>query len=380
MGMSRYLVEAVVLEGRRVEELAKAHGVSRGWIYKLVARYKEGGYEALEPRSRRPKSCPHAAKQEAQEAILAMRAELETAGHDCGPQTIAYHLSQIRGDVPSFATIWRILSRHGHVTPQPQKRPKCSFVRFVADLPNERWQADFTHWQLANGRDVEILNFLDDHSRLVVASRVYRNVKAFSVVETFQMAYGKYGLPASVLTDNGVVFTARFQSGKVLFESELERLGVKAKHSTPYHPQTCGKVERFHQTLKRWLRKQPGARTIPELQQQIDGFIDYYNNIRPHRTLGTTPANAFAARIKAKPDAPLQETYFRIRNDKVDIHGKLTLRHNSKLYHIGIGRAFANRRVKLLIAGCDISVVAEDGEVIRKLILDESRNYQPRSA
>jgi transposase InsO family protein len=377
MGISRYLVEAVVLEGRRVEELAKAHGVSRGWIYKLLTRYKEGGYEALENRSRRPKTCSRAASQDVQGAIVSLRQELEAAGHDCGPHTIAYHLSLKRDDVPSVTTIWRILSRHGYVTPQPQKRPKCSFVRFVADLPNERWQADFTHWQLANGNDVEILNFLDDHSRLAVASRVYNSVKAISVVETFQKAYETYGLPASMLTDNGVVFTARFQHGKVLFESELERLGVKAKHSTPYHPQTCGKVERFHQTLKRWLKKQPRAKTIAELQTQIDQFIDYYNNVRPHRALGTTPAKAFAARIKAKPDAPLKETYFRIRNDKVDSHGKLTLRHNSKLYHIGIGRAFAQRRVKLLIAGHDISVVAEDGEIIRKLILDESRNYQP---
>lgn len=380
MGMSRYLVEAVVLEGRRVEELAKAHGVSRGWIYKLVARYQAGGYEALEPRSRRPKSCSHAASEGVQTAILDLRQELETAGHDCGPQTIHYHLSLARHDVPSVTTIWRILSRHGHVTPQPQKRPKCSFVRFVADLPNERWQTDFTHWQLADGSDVEILNFIDDHSRLAVASRAYNTVKALSVVETFQIAYGTYGLPASVLSDNGVVFTARFQGGKVIFESELERLGIKAKHSTPYHPQTCGKVERFHQTLKRWLKKQPRAATIPELQRQIDHFIDYYNNVRPHRALGTTPNQAFAARIKAKPDTPLQETYFRIRNDKVDSHGKLTLRHNSKLYHIGIGRAFAQRRVKLLIAGSAISVVAEDGEVIRKLILDETRNYQARSA
>ena len=149
MEMARYLVEAHVLEGRSVSELAAAHGVHRSWIYKLIARYRDGGYEALQPRSRRPRSCKHGTPPEIVEAIVKLRERLGQEGHDCGAATIAYHLAQEIDGVPSISTIWRILRRQGLVTPQPQKRPRSSLVRFEADLPNEMWQTDITHWQLA---------------------------------------------------------------------------------------------------------------------------------------------------------------------------------------------------------------------------------------
>jgi transposase InsO family protein len=149
-----------------------------------------------------------------------------------------------------MATIWRILSRHGLVTAQPHKRPKSSFIRFQADLPNQLWQADVILWRLAVGTEVEILNVLDDHSRLLVGSDALSRFKAADVLRSFLAAGACYGLPEALLTDNGAVFTANSRRGKVLLESELEGLGVEGKHSTPYHPQTCGKVERLHQTLK----------------------------------------------------------------------------------------------------------------------------------
>jgi transposase InsO family protein len=251
MGRERYIIEAIVREGRTHREVAAAAGVSKAWVTKLVARYRAGGELALEPRSRRPKSCAHATAPELQDAVLALRRDLDTAGHDAGPQTIHHHLSLTRSDAPSVATIWRILKRHGQVTPQPQKRPKSSFIRFQADLPNEMWQSDFTHWQLADDTGVEILNYLDDHSRLALACDAFITVKGLDVVNTFHAAADGYGFPAALLTDNGAVYTGRTRKGKVLLESELERLGIVYKNSRPYHPQTCGKVERFHQTLKR---------------------------------------------------------------------------------------------------------------------------------
>jgi transposase InsO family protein len=377
---ARYLVEAHLLEGRSVIELAAAHGIHRSWIYKLLARYRAGGYGALERRSRAPRSSPNRTPAELAEAILALRRRLEAEGHDCGAATIAYHLAERFDRVPSVSTIWRILRREGLVSPQPQKRPRSSLLRFEAELPNEMWQADITHWPLAGAGHAEILNMLDDHSRLFVASRAFPAVKAADVVDVFRMAIALHGAPASLLCDNGAVFTATPRDGKVLLQTELERLGIAAKNSRPYHPQTCGKVERLHQTLKRWLSRQAPARTLAGLQEQLDGFSGYYNATRPHRALGgRTPLQAYGARVKARPPgSPSADAHFRVRQDKVDASGTVTLRHDSRLHHIGLGRAHKGRAVKLLVADLDIRVLAADtGELIRRLTLDPDRDYQP---
>jgi transposase InsO family protein len=378
---ARYLVEAHVVEGRSVAELAASHGVHRSWLYKLIARYKAGGPEALKPRSRRPRSCPHQTSLEVDERIVELRRELIRQGHDAGPHTIARHLEREFGSVPSVATIWRILRRHGLVTDQPQKRPKSSLIRFCAELPNEMWQADTTHWRLADGAGVEILNLIDDHSRLHLASDAYRAVTAHDVVRSFRKACDYHGLPHSLLSDNAAVFTGYYRQGKVLLETELERLGIVFKNSRPYHPQTCGKVERIHQTLKRYLEKQMPAKTLEELQSQLDAFRDYYNHIRPHRALGgRTPLQAYEGRIKAKPATAIANTHFRVRKDRVDKTGRVTLRHLSRLHHICVGRAHKGRAVTILVADLDVRVVDEEGEVIRQLTLDPTRNYQPLGA
>jgi transposase InsO family protein len=376
--LGRYIVDAVVLEHRSPTELARDHRISRSWIYQLVQRFREGGYASLEPRSRRPRSCSHQAAADVQAEVLRLRKELVTAGHDAGPETIAYHLIGKVSKQPSVATVWRILKRKGLITPQPHKRPKSSFIRFEAQLPNETWQLDSTPWQLADDSAVEILNFLDDRSRVALASRALVTVRAVDPVDVLYSASNTFGLPASLLSDNAAVFTGRSRRGKVLLELELERLGIVFKHSTPYHPQTCGKVERFHQTLKRFLRKQPPARSIAELQFQLDAFRDYYNSKRPHRALKRqTPLAVFNALIKAKPaeqSAPLDH---RVRHDKIDAFGKVTLRYLGRLRHIPVGVEHKNRKVSLLVAGADVRIITDDGELIRALTLDPTRNYQP---
>jgi transposase InsO family protein len=375
---ARYLVEAYVLEGRSVSELAAAHGVHRSWIYKLLARYREGGPGALEPRSRRPRSCANETPPEVVQAVLELREQLETQGHDAGAQTIAYHLAQRGEDFPSVSTIWRILRREGLITAQPQKRPLCSRIRFEADLPNQMWQADITAWQLASGELVEILNLIDDHSRLHLGCDAYRRVKAADVVASFHKAAELHGLPESLLSDNAAVFVGSYRKGKVLFESELERLRVLFKNSRPYHPQTCGKVERLHQTLKRYLAKQAPAKTLSELQERLDAFAHYYNDVRPHRALGgRTPLQAYSARVKARPAGAEPATHFRVRCDRVDETGKVSLRFHSKLYKIGLGRVHKGRAIKLLIADRHVHVIDLNGELIRELTLDPSREYQP---
>ena len=221
------------------------------------------------------------------------------------------------------------------------------------------------------------MNWLDDRSRVALASSCFPSVKARDVARSFRSASKRFGLPASVLSDNAAVFTGR-QGGKVILELELERLGIVFKHSTPNHPQTCGKVERFHQTLKRFLAKQTPTESLAELQFQLDAFSDYYNNVRPHRALNRqTPMSVFGALIKAKPSASPAAVDHRVRQDRIDAFGKVTLRYLGRLRHIPVGMAHKNRKVRLLVAGPDVRVITEDGELIRALTLDPDRDYQP---
>jgi len=378
MELAGYLVNAVVLERRSVREVAAEHAVSKSWLYELVARYKQKGDEAFVPRSRRPLSSPSRVAPEVEDEIVELRKALGEQGLDAGAATIAYHLQARKSRaVPSVATIWRVLKRRGFVTPQPQKRPRCSYVRFEAELPNECWQTDMTHWALADGSPVEILNFLDDHSRLLVSCRAYEVAKANHVVEDFLAASAELGAPASVLSDNGAIFTAVTRRGRCAMETLLASLGVTYKHGRPYHPQTQGKIERFHQTLKRWLKKQPRAKDLGQLQAQLDWFRAYYNNVRPHRGINRrTPAQAYGARVKASPNSAAQRHY-RLRNDIVDPYGKVSLRYGSKMRHIGVGRALGGTRVQLLIAERDVRVIDDQGELLGRCTIDPGRNYQP---
>src|SRR5579871_1227118 len=232
MGLGRYLVDAVLLEGRSITALARAHDVSRFWIYKLLARYREGGYPALEARSRRPHSCSHQMPAQVVAEVVRLRRELLEAGDDAGPQSIAHRLPPDLAPRPSVTTIWRILKRQGLVIPQPHKRPRCSFVRFEAELPNQLWQADATPWHLADGSSVEILNLLDDHSRLLLNSTAFTTLKGLDLVDCFYSAADLYGLPAAFLSDNAAVFSGRSRRGSVPLELELDMQGIEVKHST----------------------------------------------------------------------------------------------------------------------------------------------------
>jgi len=381
MSLARLVVTAVRIEGRTKAEVSRDYGVSTRWVYELCRRFDAEGDVGLEPRSRRPRASPQRTSGAVEDEIVALRKELADQGLDAGAHTIAYHLISRHGRAPSVATIWRVLSRRGFVTPQPQKRPKSSFVRFCAEMPNERWQGDITHWALQGGTEVEILNVIDDHSRFLVSSVGTDVFKGGDVVAVFLQAAGVHGLPASVLTDNASVFTGVPRGGRCAMETELGSLGVRYVHSSPYHPQTCGKVERFHQTLKRWLAKQPGARTVSELQDQLERFGAYYNGTRPHRALGRrTPVEAFEGRPKATPALPGFEisSHYRVRKDRIDSCGKLTIRHNSRLHHIGLGRRFKGTRVLVLVRDLYVRVITEQGELLRELTLDPSRNYQPQ--
>jgi transposase InsO family protein len=380
MDLGRYLVERHLREGTPVAELAAAHGVHRSWLYKLLARYRAEGEAGLEARSRRPHRSPTRISEQFENEIVALRKRLDTAGFDAGAQTIHTHLARAHPQPPSVSTIWRVLIARGFVTPQPRKRPRSSYIRFVAELPNECWQMDVTHWPLADGNDVEILNIIDDHSRLCVATKAFQVVNAHDVVNTFHAA-AAWGYPASVLSDNGAVFTATYRGGIGAMESELCALGIAFKHSRPYHPQTCGKIERFHQTEKKFLTKQDPPDTIRQLQHQLDEFAHTYNTVRPHRALNRrTPIVAFNARTKAHPQLPrIAIDGYRLRHDKIDRNGKITIRSKGRLHHIGLGRRHAGQTVAVLIAGRDIRILDDTGQLIRQLVLDPTRDYQPQN-
>jgi transposase InsO family protein len=387
MSKARLVITAVVVEGRSQREVARAYGVSQGWVSRLVARYRAEGQAAFAPRSRRPKTSPAAIGDRTAELIIAVRKDLAGQGLDAGPETICWHLAHHHQIRVSRATVGRYLARAGLVTPEPAKRPRSSYLRFEAAQPNECWQADFTHYPLADGTGTEVLTWLDDHSRLALNVTAHRRVTGPIVLAAFRAAVAAYGAPASTLTDNGLVFTARFaggRGGRNGLETELRRLGITQKNGKPNHPQTQGKVERFQQTMKKWLAaQQPQPATISQLQALLDTFAGQYNHRRPHRSLAhqATPATAYAARPKAGPGDRTGDTHHRVRADVIGGSGTVTLRTGGKLHHIGIGRIHAGTAVLILVQDLHIRVInAATGEQLRELTLDPTRNYQPTGA
>jgi transposase InsO family protein len=368
MDLARYCVDAVLVEGRSVRAVATATGRSKSWVHRHVALFRAGGEAALAPLRRGPKVPANLTSAVLEDEIVAWRKRLAGDGLDAGARTIHWHLRQSGAPVPALSTIHRVLRRRGAITPQPQKRPRSSWTRFESALPNETWQTDMTHWH----------NFIDDYSRAVLASVAVPVATAPDVVRIFFATTAIYGFPASVLSDNGAIYTAAYRGSHSGMEIELAALGITFKHGKPYHPQTQGKVERYHLTLKKWLRKRPSAATIVELQAQIDRFVHIYNEERPHTARGCPPMRAWRELDKATAELDGQPllAHTKVRRDRIDKTGCVTLRYRSKLHHIGVGRAHTGTRVLILMAGLDVRVIDPDGVLIRHLELDPSIDYQ----
>ena len=386
---ARLVITALFVDRQKPAEVAVRYGVNRAWVYKLKARYEAEGDAALEPRSRRPHTSPTALARDLVDLIVGLRKKLSEAGLDAGPDTIAWHLQHHHGHRVTRSTISRHLSAAGLVVPEPKKRPRSSYIRFQAAMPNETWQSDFTHYRLTNpdgspGADVEIITWLDDCTRYALHVSAHLRVTGPVVLATFKKAMATHGIPASTLTDNGMVYTVRLsggRGGRNSFEDELARRHITQKNSKPWHPTTCGKAERFQQTMKKWLRAQPHQpQTLEQAQALLDRFADEYNQRRPHRSLPhrATPAAVYESMPKALP-GPVTDpaTHDRVRHDRVDKAGSVTLRHNSRLHHIGVGRTHAGTCVILLAQDLQIRIInAATGELLRDLILD----YQPTGA
>ncbi len=384
MSKAQLVITAVVLEGRSKSDVARDYDISRYWVQQLCRRYETEGAAAFEPRSRRPHTSPNAVTAETEERIVRLRKTLSRQGFDAGADTIAAHLANdpTIANVPAVSTIWRILARRGFVTPQPHKRPRSSWKRFCAEQPNQCWQADVTHWRLADHTEVEILNIIDDHSRLLVASHARRITTGPDVVDTFAAAFYRWGTPASVLTDNGAIFTAKQRGqGRTALEITLGALSVKIPDLAALPPPDL----RQGRTISPNTQKTPqsSARRRPR-------WSSYNTNSTPSAPTTTpcgptalspdrTPIQAFQARPKAFPTGYHIPPHYRVRRDTIDTGGTITLRYNSRLHHIGLGRRLAGTHVIVLANDLDIRILHRNtGQLIRKLVLDPTRDYQPR--
>ena len=377
MSKARVVVLAVVHQGLSKAEAARRYGVSWQWVHTLVTRYNAGGLDALEPRSRRPASNSKATPAAVADRVIELRKQLDADGLDAGPVTIAQHLAAEGVRPPSTSTIRRILHAAGLVVANPKKRPRSSLHRFAADQPNECWQSDFTHWALADGTTIEILNWLDDHARYLLSITAFVRVTGDDVVATFTSNVNAYGPPSSTLTDNGSVYTSRFTGGRNAFEYLLHLLRIQQKNGRVNHPQTQGKIERFHQTLKKWLTRQPAAATVTELQAQLDTFQHIYNTRRPHRALGgQTPQTAYRATPKAIPRGSKADEHFRIRLDHVDPGGGVSLRRAGRMHHLGVGIRHRGTPVLVLLDATSATVTHRTtGEVLSRHTIDPTRTY-----
>jgi transposase InsO family protein len=353
-----------------VGALCRELGISRQSFYKYRRRWRAEGPAGLVERSRRPASSPRQTPAEVEEAIVRLRKELVV---DNGAQAIAWHLER-RGVAMSAATVHRILVRRGMVTAQPEKRPKSSWRRFEWPRPNDAWQIDATVWALSDNREIWIMDVLDDHSRVLIAARVCDGPTSAAAWDALSHGIAEWGPPAHVMSDNGACFTSRLSGfgGETGFERSLRALGVCHILSSPSHPQTCGKLERSHQTTKRWLAAAGGADTSEQLQAQLDGWRQHYNELRPHKAArGGTPLERWQATERGEPSGansiPPRTSLHRVGSSGVIGWGR---------YTIGIDSRRAGEHVLVVARDLDLTVHGRSG-ILRTLTVNPTRRHQP---
>ncbi len=365
----RRLVVEVEVEGLNVTAFCREHGISTWFFYQLRKRFEVEGEAALEPRSRAPRKVPNRTPGWIEDRIVEVRKELTDAGLDAGPATILFHLpARVGPDValPSEATIWRVLSRRGFVVPDPGKAPKHAHRTFTADRANECWQLDDIHWLLADGTEGFIITLLDDCTRFCPGLKAVPAATGSAAFDALSAAAQQHGWPQRFLSDNAKAY-------RETLATAVGSLGVDHRHGRPYHPQTQGKIERFHQTLQKWLRARPRPTTLHELQTHLDEFTTIYNTTRPHRAIGrNTPASVYHTTPKAGPaDRPL--------GTPTSIH-RVTVSNGycylSKTYTITVGTAHNGATATIIITGltCHIFI---NGRIIRHFQLDPTRRFQP---
>ncbi|EHB49914.1 Integrase catalytic region [Mycolicibacterium rhodesiae JS60] len=367
---------AAALAGQieNVARFCRDNQISRETFYKYRRRFRDGGIEGLQELSRRPLTSPGQTPVEVEDLIVLRRKQLIDDGRDHGAQSIVWSLQRDGVAVPSVSTVWQILTRRGAITPQPQKRPKSATKRFCFDRPNECWQSDWTGWALADGTLVGIAGSLDDHSRYMVGMRAGAGDADASLVwQVIVAGIDECGIPSMSLSDNGLVYTGRFRAYESAFESNLRTLGVRTINSAPFHPQTCGKIERFWQTLKKWLMAREPATTVDELNTLLEQFRSFYNHQRPHRAhRGATPAEVFDATTKARPaERPVPAPVVVSRHTVGETSGYIFVAP----YKVNVGLRWAGHNCDVIRDGEHITILSGT-TLVRSFTADPTRNYQ----
>lgn len=356
-------------------------GLSRSAFYAIRARARaEGAAAAAVPRSRRPRVPAGQTAAAVEEMAVAVRKQLVEQGWDAGPLSVQARMRADGFVSPSRSTLARIFTRRGLVVPEPAKRPRASWRRFVYAAPNECWQLDATEWVLSGGTKVVALQVIDDHSRRLLASLAAPAETAAAAVTVVRTAIERVGVPQRLLTDNGTAFNMSRRGMTGPLQTHLLALGVHPIASSPYHPQTCGKNERVHSTLKRWLRARPHPHDLPAFQALLDTFDAHYNTARVHQALpGLTPQAAWDATPAAAQPSPPDPTTSRQSTRPAPRPRRNKVSHNGNVgaggVIIQVGTSHAGTHVHVLVEGTTITVLDDHGVLLRRVDRVPDRHY-----
>lgn len=377
------LMDATITAGAKVgnvSEWCRVNGVNRRTFYRHKARIEAEGSWA--PRSRRPTTSPGATPAPVAAEIVRLRGELAPDnGADAiiaalGPAAAAQDWAGQGWAVPHRSTVNKILKRAGLVEPAPAKRPKSSFRRFAYARPRDCYQVDATEVKLAGGCPAVVFDVLDDCTRLLAAATVADAETAAGAVAAITAAAAAHGAPGIVLCDNGAAFTGGPRArgaGASAFARAVAALGARLIHSSPYHPQTCGKIERHHQTLKRWLAARPAPAACGDLQALLDQYRQHYNTRRHHTAIGTTPQQSWdTAPSHGGPGHLPRQDDATVHTLTVAANGSIRLGHLS--IHLSNDRA--GQAVTAIRDHDRVTCYTPAGDPIGHIRLDHTKRYQ----
>jgi transposase InsO family protein len=355
-----------------VAETCRRYGISRQTFYVYQRRLFADGVAALVPLSRRPLRSPGQIAAELEAEIVRLR----TANPRWGARSIHAHLRRSGAPtVPAVSTIHRVLQRNSLITPRAQRRAVPAWRRFERYAPNDLWQIDGTQVALTDGSPAWVIDILDDHARFAIGATAARRFTATAAWRAMERAIAEHGAPRQLISDNGVQFISRSGHKPVHFQQRLAAMGIRQLSSRPAHPQTCGKLERYHRTFKDFYADHGPANTIDELQALCDRFRWHYNHQRPHQSLGQQlPAEVYMALPKVGPGDP------RPRRRKTGPRVLVVSPTGSVHYRkrkIGIGMHWKGQRVTVIETKPDHVVVLDrtTGAVLRELILGPVGTY-----
>ncbi len=366
MAEQRYqAVLAVIADGLSISQVASKVGVSRQTVHAWLARYEAEGLEGLKDRSHRPDRCPHQMPAEVEAAVL----ELRRSRPYWGPRRLVFELGKRGvGPVPSESAVYRALLRAGMVDPAARDRRSRKWKRWERGAPMELWQMDVVGgFPLADGTSAKALTGIDDHSRFVVSARLMARERTRAVCDGLRAAIAAYGAPVQILTDNGKVFTGRFNHPpvEVLFDAICRENGIEHLLTQPRSPTTTGKIERLHRSMRaEFLAGAKPFASLKAAQAALDEWVADYNTDRPHQALKMdTPAARFSPAATAPPQVPSTAAVSSERSGDDWISRKVTTNGVVCVswQQVSVGRHYAGSR-------CDVHV---DGDLLRFWIGEE---------